>query len=321
MLCSLEDGLLHQSFYLSDRLLKTGIFADGKEIMRTTLTVLVLLFLAPVVVKADVDVENDEADSFTFSTYARIRYNQYGGEMEVPNRSFVIESAGFTADYTIDSSADGQLQIETTPEEVYVKDCFLDWRPTEFLECRMGQFKKPFCLNSILSRWDLMAIDHSVASDEVEDLLYAGRDIGSVFTVNTNRDWFPEIAFGVFNGSDSWKNQNNEIQYSARAVFELPMNFVLGGDYTSLRLGEMDQGSITGYSVSRRLNAWSGDLQFEADLSTDLTLLTRCEMLQGDNWKDADVITEEDCPAFRAWWFTTAVTLRTAIPALESVTA
>lgn len=270
--------------------------------------------------RADVDVENENAESFTLSAYFRIRSGQFGGPVEVPNRSFLVESAGFTADFDITDNTEGQIQLETRPDEIYLKDCYLLWEPLDPVEVQAGRFKKPFCLNTVLSRWNLQSMDHSVTDGELEDLLYSGRDIGATVLLDPGISGLPEVSLGIFNGSPDWRNQDNEIQYVARAEFRLPREITLGAGLTSLRLGELDLESVEGYICSSRQMAMGADLQFRTGLTGDLSLQLRGEFVKGDNWDRADVIYGESSPEFSTWWWTGGLTWKTDKPSLESLT-
>ncbi|MEN8209921.1 MAG: hypothetical protein ABFR50_11800, partial [Candidatus Fermentibacteria bacterium] len=59
---------------------------------------------------ADVDVENERAENFTLSAYARVRFSEFGGALTMPDKSFGIQSAGLTADFEIIDNTEGQLQ-------------------------------------------------------------------------------------------------------------------------------------------------------------------------------------------------------------------
>ncbi len=270
---------------------------------------------------ADVDVENDNAENFTLSVYARIRFSEFGGALVMPDKSFGIESTGLTADFDITDNTEGQLQLEIRPDDIFLKDCYILWEPFDFLGAQAGKFKKPFCLNTLTSTWDLQAIDHSITHRELSNLLYSGRDIGSVLILDPQLEYLPTCTFGIFNGSPNALNQNNEIQYAGRAEFELPCDIVVGTDLTSLRLGEVDEFSVEGYTCSARQQAIGGDLQFETELGREFSLLLRGEFIRGDNWSAADVISGDDSPEFQTWWFTGGVTWKTDKPALESISA
>ncbi|OPL20102.1 MAG: hypothetical protein AVO35_01210 [Candidatus Aegiribacteria sp. MLS_C] len=281
----------------------------------------ILALLAASVCVADVDVENGNAESFTLSAYLKVRFGQFGGSLEVPDRSFMVESAGLSADFRVTGNTEGQLQLETRPEDIYVKDCFIEWQPLNELGLTLGRFKKPFCLNTMLSRWDLQSIDHFAGDGELEDLLYSGRDIGAMIVVSPGIDPLPEISLGVFNGSPDFENQDNEVQYAVRALFRLPMDIELGAGLTSLRFGETDLSSVEGYVVSSRQMAYGADLQFSRDLSGDFSMMMRGEYIRGDNWDLANVMAGDPAPDFQTWWCTAGITWLTWRPSIRSITA
>jgi hypothetical protein len=287
----------------------------------TGIRILLIAFLIASSVLADVDVENNSAENFTLSVYARIRFSQFGGALVMPDKSFGIESAGLTADFDITDNTEGQLQLEIRPDDIFLKDCYILWEPFNFLGIQAGKFKKPFCLNTLTSTWDLQAIDHSITHRELSDLLYSNRDIGSVFLLDPESEFLPAVTFGIFNGSPDAMNQDNEIQYVSRAEFELPCDIIVGADLTSLRFGEEDEFSVEGYRFSAKQMAMGGDLQFETELGSDFSLLVRGEFVRGDNWLLANVIEGDDPPEFQTWWFTGGITWKTDKPSLESISA
>ncbi|MEN8210061.1 MAG: hypothetical protein ABFR50_12505, partial [Candidatus Fermentibacteria bacterium] len=168
---------------------------------------------------------------------------------------------------------------------------------------------------------DLQAIDHSITHTELTDLLYSGRDIGSVLILNPEPEFLPNVTFGIFNGSPDALNQDNEIQYTGRAEFKLPLDIILGADLTSLRFGEADEFSVEGYSVSARQIAMGGDLQFKTELGKDFSFLLRGEFARGDNWAASNVIAGDDPPQFQTWWFTGGFTWKPDKPSLERISA
>ncbi len=287
----------------------------------TGIRLVLMVFLIAAAAMADVDVENDNAESFTLSAYARIRFSEFGGALVIPDRSFRIESAGITADFRITDDIDGQLQIETRPDDIYLKDCYLLWEPIDILAIRAGRFKKPFCLNTLTSTWNLLSIDHSITHSQLSDLLYSGRDVGSVFIVDPDITGLPVLSLGIFNGSPDGINQNNEIQYVGRAEFNIPLDITIGADLSVLRFGEESLSAVDGYICSARQTAFGGDLQFVNEFAKDLTLLIRSEFIRGDNWAEADVIHGDTAPGFQTWWCTAGITWETGKPSLESISA
>ena len=285
----------------------------------STALTLVLTILMAATVSADVDVENENADSFILSAYARVRYSLFGGALTIPDRSFSIESSGLTADFDINDNLAGQLQLEIKPDEIFLKDCYILWEPFNAIELQAGQFKKPFCLNTLTSTWDLQAIDHSITHRELSNLLYSGRDIGVTGILNPDAVWLPRLSLGVFNGSPDAINQDNEIQYVGRAEFDLPLGITFGADLSALRFGEADTESVDGYTCSARQKAMGADLQLNIEINSDFSFLLRSEYLRGDNWQMVNVIDGVDPPEFQTWWVTGGITWETGKPALKSI--
>ncbi len=287
----------------------------------STALTLVLTILMAVTASANVDVENANANTFILSAYARVRYSLFGGALTIPNRSFTIESAGLTADFDIGNNLDGQLQLEIKPDEIFLKDCYILWEPFNAIELQAGQFKKPFCLNTITSTWDLQAIDHSITHRELTNLLYSGRDIGVTGILNPDPVWLPDLSLGIFNGSPDALNQDNEIQYVGRAEFDLPLGIIVGGDLSALRFGKENPESVDGYTCSARQKAIGVDLQLNIEINKDFSFLLRSEYLRGDNWQMVNVIEGADPPEFQTWWATGGIMWETDKPALESISA
>ncbi len=286
----------------------------------TALTLVLTIFMAATV-SADVDVENANANTFMLSAYARVRFSEFGGALTIPDRSFSIESAGLTADFDIYNNLNGQLQLEIKPDEIFLKDCYILWEPFNAIELQAGQFKKPFCLNTITSSWNLQAIDHSITHRELSDLLYSGRDIGVAGILNPGPVWLPRLSLGVFNGSPAALNQDNEIQYVGRAEFDLPLGIMVGADLSALRFGEEDPESVDGYTCSARQKAMGVDLQLGIEINRDFSFLLRSEYLRGDNWQMVNVIEGVDPPEFQTWWVTGGITWKTGKPALDNINA
>lgn len=281
-------------------------------------TLLVILVVCGITY-ADVDVENDRADSFTLSAYARIRYTEFGGVLTVPEKSFSIESAGLTADFVIDDGLEGQFQLEARPGEVFVKDCFLLWEPLDNAGLRVGRFKKPFCLNTLTGSWDLLSIDHSISHRELTDLLYSGRDIGATLLIDPKIELVPELILGLFNGSPDPLNQDNDLQYAARLEWALPAGIDLGAGLSMLRLGETDVEEVSGYITSPRQVAWGVDLRFDIDIVKDLAFLLDGEYVRGDNWDLADVVHGANAPIFETWWLTGGFAWKTDTPVVNEL--
>jgi hypothetical protein len=282
----------------------------------------IALLLVATIAMADIDVENSDADVFLLSGNVYTRYTVFGQRGIIPDESFSIRRAGLTADVRLSDNLEAQIQIETRPTELYLKDCFLDWAPADWVGIRIGQFKKPFCLNTLTNSWDLMTMDHSLAHWTVLDLHYGGRDPGLEMTFSEPSGHVVFTA-GIFNGAGFGEEKDNkENQYVARCVFALPYGIELGGGFTSLRLGEADPDVPSGYTSSPHQRCIGADVSFENEVLTDLDIRIAGEYVTGANWLLADVIEAEEAPDFESIWASCGGMLRLRnVPGIRSLEA
>ena len=284
---------------------------------------LFVTLLVPVYASAIVDVENTDAEVFTLSCDLFTRYTIYGERNVIPDEAFSVRRASLSAEFKLSGNLDGELQIETRPEGIYLKDCFLYWEPADWAGLRVGQFKKPFGLNSLTSSWNLLTLDHSLVHWMATDLNYSGRDLGLEVTFSPPGDYLPELSAGIFNGAAlGAEKNNNENQYTARCLFSLPWGVELGGGLSSLRLGELDPDVPSGYSSSPRQWCMGADISFTGNVTDDLEIRTATEYVKGPNWILADVMAGEEAPDFESFWASCGGLLRLRnVPGLRSLEA
>jgi hypothetical protein len=256
-------------------------------------------FVFPLFAMATVDVENTGADAFTLTCSIFARYSLYGDSASVPDEEFTIRRAGLTAGFSMRNGIGGELQIETRPAEVYLKDCFIRWEPVDWAGVRIGQFKKPFCSSTLTSAWNLLSVDRPPVHGISSDLLYGGRDIGLELTVSPPGDYWPELTLGTFNGAFlNEEREHSENQFVARCTFDLPYGIVLGGGLSSLRLTEPDPAQPSGYRRSSRMLCAGVDVRASADVSDAVELRGSAEYVSGPDWTAADVLEGEEAPGF-----------------------
>ncbi len=284
---------------------------------------LFVILLVPVCASATVDVENTNAEAFTLSCNLFMRYTVYGELNVIPDEAFSLRRASLSAEFTLSDNLDGELQIETRPTEIYLKDCFLNWEPANWAGLKAGQFKKPFGLNTLTSSWNLLTLDHSLVHWMATDLNYSGRDLGLEVTLSPSGQYLPVLTVGVFNGSAlGIEKDNNENQYVARCLFSLPGGIELGGGLSSIRLGEPDPAVPSGYSSSTRQWCKGADISFAGNVTNDLEILAVAEYVKGPNWMLVDVIAGEEAPDFSSFWASIGGVWRLRnVPGLRSLEA
>jgi hypothetical protein len=272
---------------------------------------------------ADIDVENADSEIFFLSGNLFARYSVYGERNTIPDEAFSVRRASLTAAFCLSSTLEGELQIETRPREIYLKDCFLDWEPADWARLRVGQFKKPFCLNTLTSSWNLLTLDHSQVHWMTTDLNYSGRDLGLQVTFSPPGDYLPVLTAGIFNGAGIGEEKDsNETQIAARYLFRLPLGVEFGGGYTVLRLGELDPDVPSGYTSSPDQSCLGADVSFTRDVTDELELRAAAEYVTGSNWMLADVVTGEEAPDFTSFWVTAGgLLLLGSVPGIWSLEA
>lgn len=251
-----------------------------------------------------------------FSGQAYIRYSDWGHITAGPSSEFHIRRASITAETRILHNLSVELEVETRPDEAYLKDCIVAWSPWSSLEISLGRFKKPFCIGTTTSNRRLLSVERPLTHDLVSDLGYSGRSVGVMTVFRPPLPFAPGISAGVFNGPGN----DREKMYVLRAEFEPLGDLTLGGSYSVLRLGEPNPMLPSGYIVSDRMGALSAHLRYRPDITDDIGVSIDGEYIRGDNWDSADVVYGESPPAFETRWLAATVELRLRdVPGIRSL--
>ena len=260
-----------------------------------------LLALLAVHAAAQTDLTTDNALDLELEGYVYLRYTVFGQEGSIPDDAFELRRAGLKADFDLSASLGGQLQLETRTDEIFLKDCYVEWEPADYAGLALGLFKKPFCLNTLNGSWDLYSPEHSLGHGELSDLYYAGRDLGAMLSL---RPYGPaELMLCVSNGGPpELEPEDREIQYTARAEAELPGSVTLGLNGSRLRLGQEDPESVEGYDCSDPQMAWGMDLRWSRPLGSRTEIGLAAEYLEADNWSEAEVLEGAAAPLLKDIW-------------------
>lgn len=262
--------------------------------------------LAAALSYAAVDVENPVCREFTIEGYLDARYQQFGEYNAVPSREFSIRRAGLETAARLTGNLQTELKLEFRPDEIFLKDALVEWKPFDSFRGRFGLFRGETILGGELSTWKLPLMERPLVYDLRENLTYTGRDLGF-----DARFGFPAFGFlelegtaGVFNGDERGDaREDNELLYSFRGTAEfVPADLTLGFSAVSHRKGIPDSSDPDGYISSGRLLAFSGDVSFEHRFSNWYDAVLYGEMSTGDNWELADVFAGEDPPRFTGYW-------------------
>ncbi len=263
---------------------------------------------------ADIDVENNNSESFKISGYFDGSFAEWGDYNVIPSRDFFVRRAGLEVNADLTELFSTEIKVETRPDEIFLKDVFIAWTPHKNVTARFGQFKKENLLSGSISTWNLNMFDRPQIYTFCENLTYSGRDLGTDISLELPQFYGMEFSgiAGVFNGEErADQHEDNELLYTLRGEIEIPTaNLTLGTSVVSHREGIEDSSIPAGYSSSARQIALSADFDFTYELSNWYEFDLTAEYATGDNWKQVDVIAGENAPSYQAYWATASVTYK-----------
>ncbi len=263
---------------------------------------------------ADIDVENNNSETFKISGYFDGSFAEWGDYNIVPSREFFVRRAGLEVNADLTELFSTEIKLETRPDEIFLKDVFIAWDPHKDITARFGQFKKENLLSGSISTWNLNMFDRPQIYTFCEDLTYSGRDLGTDLTIELPQFYGMEFSgtAGVFNGEErADERENNELLYSFRGEIDIPAaNLALGTSVVSHREGVANPAVPSGYTSSARQNAMSADIEFTYEFSNWYEFDLTAEYAIGDNWKQVDVLAEENAPSYQSYWCTASVTYK-----------
>jgi hypothetical protein len=265
-----------------------------------------------------VAVFSTSAHALDLSGQVFTRYEIRGEPACGPSGEFLIERASITAGSELGSNLSVELELETRPDQVYLKDCFLTWSPLDYLDFTLGQFKKPFCLATDKSNWNMLSVRRPLTHDIVSDLGYSGRSPGFMLEFSIPVPLHTTLNAGAFNGPGI----ESEKMYVASLSVEPLADVVLGSAVSGVRLGEYDPEQPSGYITSDWMTAFSGYINARHKLTLSTTLMLDAEYVSGRNWEEADVVYGEVPPGFRSYWVSGAFERRLRdVPGVRSLEA
>lgn len=262
---------------------------------------------------ADINIENNNSEDFKISGYFDGSFTEWGSYNTIPSREFFVRRAGFEISAELIEQISAELKVETRPDDIFLKNAFVAWNPNSNVSARFGQFKKENLLAGSISTWNLNIFERPQIYTFCEDLTYSGRDLGTDLSIELPIFHGMEISgtAGVFNGDERADDrENNELLYTLRGKIKIPaVNLALGTSIVSHREG-IEDATPSGYTSSARQNAISADIGFTYEFSNWYEFALTGEFATGDNWKQADVIAEEDAPSYEGYWGTASLTYK-----------
>jgi hypothetical protein len=246
------------------------------------------------------------------------RFVNHGDVFAGPSGEFLIRRAGITAKSPLGSNLEVEVELEALPEGAALNDCFVLWTPSDALNLTMGYFKMPFCAATTVSNWNLPSVERPLTHDIATDLDYSGRFPGAAVEFSPELPLSPVVSAGAF--SRGGGHDDLEMRYASGLDVSPVRGLTVGGGFACLRVGEMNPGEPSGYSVSSLQKAFSGRFALERSFSFDTSLRLEGEFLAGDNWEEADVAFGEVAPGFMSYWASGLLEQRLrGVPGLRSL--
>lgn len=129
-------------------------------------------------------------------------------EAEQPENAFGLDMARVKFDWRQSKLVRGVLQLDvdqlqkSASKTAVLRDAYVKVAPMQYLQFRMGQFKRQFSRVELRSRSRLETVHRGLSNDWIiEELGYGDRDLGFQVEGRVGDNDLVEYAVGVFNGS------------------------------------------------------------------------------------------------------------------------
>jgi len=148
-----------------------------------------------------------------------------------PNNEFFLKRARAGLEVKITKNLDAEIEVDLTDAEL-IKDAKFDYEVNQFVKLSAGKRKIPFSRERLTSVKKLIFVDESKIVKEIEDIGYAGRDIGANidWLFYTSKTFEVELMAGVYNGTagNLQGDLNNSKNYAQRLEFNYQKDFSIG---------------------------------------------------------------------------------------------
>ncbi len=148
-----------------------------------------------------------------------------------PNNEFFLKRTRAGLEVKITKNLGAEIEVDLTDTEL-IKDAKFDFEVNQFVKLSAGKRKIPFSRERLTSIKKLVFVDRSKIVKEIEDIGYAGRDIGANidWLFYTSRSFEVEFMAGVYNGTagNLQGDLNNSKNYAQRLEINLLKDFSIG---------------------------------------------------------------------------------------------
>lgn len=138
-----------------------------------------------------------------------------------PNNEFYINRFRLGLETKVYKSLKSEIELDPF-EQNLIKDADIRWIFYKYFELVVGKFKKPFSLERLTSVREIPFLERSKIVKEMDNLDYAGRDLGMQLSVEKKfEDIDIKFSAGVFNGNPNSVIGDNNNQKSFAQRLEL----------------------------------------------------------------------------------------------------
>jgi hypothetical protein len=150
---------------------------------------------------------------------------------QLPNNEFVLKRTRAGVEVNITKYLNAEIEVDLTDSEL-IKDAKFDFEINRFVKLSAGKRKIPFSRERLTSVKKLIFVDRSKIVKEIEDIGYAGRDIGANldWLFYTSRTLEVEFSAGVYNGTAGSLegDLNNSKNFAQRLEINYQKDFSIG---------------------------------------------------------------------------------------------
>ncbi len=152
-------------------------------------------------------------------------------EQNKSNNEFILNRVRLGVEGEISNFIKGEVEIDPTESIELIKDAKIELSVFNDFEIIIGRHKIPFSMERLTSVKNLPFIERSIIVKELDQLGFAGRDLGLTVAYNSKFDKYHlYISAGVFNGNhgDPSGDYNNSKTFAERIEISYSKNFSIG---------------------------------------------------------------------------------------------
>lgn len=190
-----------------------------------------IIFLSLIVSFLNLFAQQKENVSYKLTAFLQPVYLINFSDQNKPNNEFKLNRFRLGIKGEILDFIKGEAEIDPTESIELIKDAKIVISVFDDLELTIGRHKIPFSLERLTSVRNLPYIERNKIVKELEQLGYAGRDLGLTATYKIKQNSFDfKISTGVFNGNQGNPSgdYNNSKTFAERLEISHSKDFSIG---------------------------------------------------------------------------------------------